>query len=227
MIGYSHALWRNELDLETIHVSGMLDNDTRSPLCGIIAILSGVALVALELSRQIGWLPTRLTLATACGVGILQTCRIRESESYPLHATAACVAFGAGIALVWLVTILSGLVRTPWCRLPAIALSLICLVTGTGQSLSLLQLVRLPTPFLAIGEGLMIIGFGVNIAAISMLNGSGSGRSAANPASIPCGTQSANYQAALPAPAVRVRRRWSHPLLGPCASCWGLDGDRN
>ena len=106
--GYAHQLYSAEISLDNIHVSGMLDDDQRSVLCGWLSLLSGVALVALELSRSIALLPLRLTLAAACTLGILLTCHIRESHNYTLHALSACIAFGSGIVLVWVVLYVRG-----------------------------------------------------------------------------------------------------------------------
>ena len=99
-IGYTHQLaFEGELRLEKIHVSGMLDNETRSLLCGTIAIISGIALLAGELTRPVSaYLPLRLVLAGACGVGKISIndpftrlccngCRTRAEHSQAVEAT--------------------------------------------------------------------------------------------------------------------------------------------
>ena len=168
-IGYTHQLaFEGELRLEKIHVSGMLDNETRSLLCGMVAIISGIALLAGELTRPVSaYLPLRLVLAGACGVGILLVCLVRESRNNPLHVVFACLAFGSGIALIWVVLYTTNRAYKGWARFPSMILLLVCVVTGVGQGLNIAKLWKLPTTWLAIAEAIMILLFGYSILTVS------------------------------------------------------------
>ncbi|KAL1496624.1 hypothetical protein AB1Y20_014228 [Prymnesium parvum] len=162
-LGYAHQLWSAQLRLDNLHISGMLDDDRRSALCGAVALVSALALLALELARPLARRALRLLLAGACGAGILLTCHVRESAHFPLHAFAACLAFGAGILLLWVVLLASG--AGGGALAAARALSVVCAITAVAQALKLLQLVRLPMLVLAAGEAMMVLGFGASIAA--------------------------------------------------------------
>jgi hypothetical protein len=168
-LGYTHQLaFEGELRLEKIHVSGMLDNETRSLLCGMVAIISGIALLAGEISRPVSaFLPLRIVLAGATGVGILLVCLVRESRNNPLHVVFACLAFGSGIALIWVVLYTTNRVYKGWARFPAMILLLVCAVTGVGQGLNIAKLWKLPTTWLAIAEAIMILLFGYSILTVS------------------------------------------------------------
>jgi hypothetical protein len=168
-LGYTHQLaFEGELRLEKIHVSGMLDNETRSLLCGMVAIISGIALLAGEISRPVSaFLPLRILLAGATGVGILLVCLVRESRNNPLHVVFACLAFGSGIALIWVVLYTTNRVYKGWARFPAMILLLVCAVTGVGQGLNIAKLWKLPTTWLAIAEAIMILLFGYSILTVS------------------------------------------------------------
>ena len=168
-LGYTHQLaFEGELRLEKIHVSGMLDNETRSLLCGMVAIISGIALLAGEISRPVSaFLPLRIVLAGATGVGILLVCLVRESRNNPLHVVFACLAFGSGIALIWVVLYTTNRVYKGWARFPAMILLLVCAITGVGQGLNIAKLWKLPTTWLAIAEAIMILLFGYSILTVS------------------------------------------------------------
>lgn len=166
-IGYTHQLAFDEVNLEKIHVSGMLDNETRSLLCGLVAIISGCALVAGELTRPVAFLPLRILLAASCGIGILLVCLVRESRSRLLHVVFACLAFGAGIALIWVVLYTTNYVYRGWARFPATILLVVCVVTGVAQGLNIAKLWKLPTHWLAIAEAIMILLFGYSILKVS------------------------------------------------------------
>jgi hypothetical protein len=146
----------------------MLDNETRSLLCGMVAIISGIALLAGEISRPVStYLPLRIVLAGATGVGILLVCLVRESRNNPLHVVFACLAFGSGIALIWVVLYTTNRVYKGWARFPAMILLLVCAVTGVGQGLNIAKLWKLPTTWLAIAEAIMILLFGYSILTVS------------------------------------------------------------
>jgi hypothetical protein len=156
-------MWMQQLSWSNCHVSAMLDDDVRAPLCSIISLLSLWFLVGLEMSRAIGLLRERLCLAVVCGLGILVTCVIREGAWWHAHAASAVVAFAAGLALVLIITMCY-----PGSYKSALALSVVSVITGTLQSLSILQWMELPSVALALGEGGMILTFGVCVATVGV-----------------------------------------------------------
>ena len=86
-------------------------------------------------------------------VGILITCAVSESVWFSLHASATCVTFGAGMLLAYIA-----------CRERAALLTAAGCVTGICQALKLAGWLHFPSVLLALGEGLIILGFGLTLA---------------------------------------------------------------
>ena len=127
---YSHAHYHNALSHNTSHISAVLDDDTRAPLCAGVGVLAFISLLTLEMVRLLPRPLLRIFFAAACGTGIIATCAIRESEYRQLHRLVAVLAFGAGTLLVLLVASLS---RDPLGLRAAAALTALTFLTGAAQ----------------------------------------------------------------------------------------------
>eukprot|EP00965_Chrysotila_dentata_P249844 6209101-Pleurochrysis_carterae.AAC.1 len=165
--GYLHALWRSELDWERIHISGVLDHEQRSFICGVISLFPSAALLVLELTRSSPYLLLRMSLALITAIGVLVTCAWRESECYAMHALGACLAFGSGVLLVWFLAKGHSEERRRSRILCASILTFLCFITGLAQGLYLLGLFWFPSSVLALGEAAMVLGFAAAIARSS------------------------------------------------------------
>lgn len=182
--GYIDAIVTNDISMDRVHISAVLDHDRRSVTSALVSIICSGALVGLEVtrrsnghadgpkqraSRHTPYSRERISLATCCGAGILVVCLVRESSFFFVHAGAAAVAFGAAVMLVWLNALLVPLEeaasRKRALRL-AFGLSAICCITGTAQGLSIIEYIAFPSALLAIGEWFLVVGFAIAISVI-------------------------------------------------------------
>ena len=116
---------------------------------GVVVGLGALAaLVSLERKRSTAYANARSALATLSGCGIVATAAIREGAHFPLHATASCLAFGAAVALLWVVAAGADAAA----RRRAGVLTAVCAATGGGQFAKLAGLVPFPSWLLGLGE---------------------------------------------------------------------------
>lgn len=153
LVGYAHALVHSQLRWAACHISAVLDEPDRALMCGVASVLPGAALVCLEIGRDAPARRLRVALAVSTAVGILITCAVSESVWFSLHASATCVTFGAGMLLAYIA-----------CRERAALLTAAGFVTGICQALKLAGWLHFPSVLLALGEGLIILGFGLTLA---------------------------------------------------------------
>lgn len=153
IVGYVHALVHSQLRWTACHVSAVLDEPDRALMCGLASVLPGTALVCLEIGRDAPARRLRVALAVSTAMGILLTCAVSESVWFSLHASATCVTFGAGMLLAWIAApSRAALLTAAGC------------VTGICQGLKLACWLHFPSILLALGEGLIILGFGLTLA---------------------------------------------------------------
>lgn len=136
MTAYLHAFATGALAYDSFHISAVLDNDERSAMCACVGIGGLVSLVLLERCRAQPRPILRTALAAACGVGIILTCVVRESQYTNCHRGTAVLAFGAAVALVWVVSSLSRDVRS---LRSAGFLVILVVLTGSAQFANILS----------------------------------------------------------------------------------------
>ena len=133
---YVHAYLEGTLAHDKFHISAVLDHDDRSSACACVGVISLVSLVILELCRALPMRGLRAFLAVVTGVGIILTCVVRESVYVNAHRGIAALAFGAAVALVWLV---SSLAKNAVGLRAAHALVCLIVVTGFAQFCNILS----------------------------------------------------------------------------------------
>ena len=135
LTAYCHAALSGALAPRRFHISAVLDDDDRSMLCACVGLAGLCSLVLLETCRKLPRPRLRTCLAAACGSGIVLTCVVRESRYRNAHRGTAVLAFGAAVALVWVV---SAAAREPCGRRAACRLLGLVMLTGGAQGLSIL-----------------------------------------------------------------------------------------
>ena len=158
---YGDAFLSGDLDAGKAHISAVLDHSRRSLVSVVIGLLAWVSLVKLELHRPASGAAYRLALASLSGLGIVTTAAVRESGNFPVHAVAACTAFGAAILLTWF------LVADETSLRRAQLLTVVCVITGGLQFAYLGGLVdkaQFPSWMLGLGEFVMVVLFGYTIS---------------------------------------------------------------
>jgi len=131
---YSHAYLDSALTRNKFHISAVLDHDVRSTICACVGLAGLFSLVMLERCRALPRPKLRACLAATCGGGIIATCTVRESQYVNGHRCTAMVAFGAAVALVWIV---AALARDARGRRAASMLVALVVTTGCAQGLNI------------------------------------------------------------------------------------------
>ena len=160
---YAHAWAEGLVDWrQPPHISGVLDDKTRSLIGAAIGLFSLFALRGLESSRTIAHAQLRKSLASVVGLGIVGVCLCRESKGFLIHGFFAITVFVAGWILVLVV---SSCHQGAW-RSSAL-LSGLTLILGPICGAAYQSGCPYGSFILAVGEWALVVTFGVSMVTIT------------------------------------------------------------